>query len=233
MPTPSFERCRSAGLRVPILALLATAASILVAVMAGACGSGEGTGGESGQLSGMTRTPPNAIGDLRLPQVNPESDNRKGSLIGPDGGLMLVYFGFTYCPDVCPTTLADLRLALEELDEDERSRVRFSMVTVDPERDTAAVLNDYLGHFFEPEVFSSIRTTDAGRLRAAEEQFGASHRIGRPDSEGDYDVDHTAQLYAVDQDGIVAVEWPFGAEASSIASDLRELLRRAESEGAA
>lgn len=230
MSSLSPETCRSAGHRTSVLALLAIVAAILVASFAGGCSAGDQAGEE---LQGMTRNPPNAIGDLRLPQVNPESDNRNGSLVGPDGGLMLVYFGFTYCPDVCPTTLADLRVALEDLGEDERSRIRFSMVTVDPERDTATVLNDYLGHFFEAEVFSSMRTTDPVRLRAAERRFGASHQIGRPDSEGNYDVDHTAQLYAVDQDGVVAVEWPFGTEPSVMASDLRELLRRSESKSGA
>lgn len=221
----SSEACRNAGSRAPVLMLLASVAAILVASVASGCSTGDQAGEE---LKGMTRNPPNAIGDLRLPQVNPASENRTGSLSGPDGGLMLVYFGFTYCPDVCPTTLADLRLALEELDEGERSRVRFSMVTVDPRRDTAAVLNDYLGHFFERESFSAMRTGDPTELRAAERRFGASHRIGEPDADGDYDVDHTAQLYAVNEDGVVAVEWPFGTEPSVMASDLKELLRRSE-----
>ena len=226
MSSPTSGWCQTVGPRDSILALLATVAAIFVAVFAGGCGSGDRAGGE---LKGMTRNPPNAIGDLRLPQANPDSDNERGSLVGSKGGLMLVYFGFTYCPDVCPTTLADVRVALEELDESERSRIRISMVTVDPERDTSAVLNDYLGHFFEPEVFSSMRTTDPGRLREAESRFGASHRIGKADSDGNYDVDHTAQLYAVDEDGIVAVEWPFGTEPSILASDIRELLRRSGS----
>ena len=76
-----------------------------------------------------------------------------------------------------------------------------------------------------------MRTTDSERLRAAERRFGASHRIGRTDSEGNYDVDHTAQLYAVDESGTVAVEWPFGTAASAIEADLRELLRRSDEQG--
>lgn len=223
----SQTRCRYAGPRRPIFALLALAVTLFVTLVATGCGSDEGTG----ELNGMTRNPPNSIGDLTLPQVNPESVNSAGSLVGAKGGLTLVYFGFTYCPDVCPTTLADVRVALEELDRDERSRIRFAMVTVDPERDTPAVLNDYLDHFFDPGSFSALRTTDRKELRKAERRFGASHRIGRPDSDGNYDVDHTAQLYAVDEDGVVAVEWPFGTEASDIEADLRELLRRSEEQG--
>lgn len=223
---PSFERCRRPVFRSPILALLATITAVSVGLVASGCESGNG-GGEPNELNGMTRTPPNEVGKLRLPQANPESDNRAGALAGRSGGVMLVYFGFTSCPDVCPTTLADLRLALEELDEEDRSRVRVAMITVDPERDSAEVLNEYLGHFFPARDFSSLRTTDRERLRATEKVFGASHRIGPPDSEGDYDVSHTAQLYAVDDEGTVVVEWPFATEPSAMASDLAQLLGQA------
>ena len=223
----SSEGRRNAGHRNSILVLIATTAVFLIAMASSGCGSEDGTG----ELNGMTRNPPNAVGDSRLPQVNPVSVNREGSLVGSKGGLTLVYFGFTYCPDVCPTTLADVRVALEDLDRDERSRIHFAMVTVDPGRDTPKVLNDYLGHFFDRDSFSALRTTDPGELRRAERRFGASHTIGRPDSDGNYDVDHTAQLYAVDEDGVVAVEWPFGTEASAIEADLRELLRRSDEQG--
>lgn len=222
MLSPFTERCRRPTTRPSALALSAAVTMVLIGTVAGGCGGTDGTG----ELNGMTRNPPNRVGDARLPQVNPASENRRGSLTGSDGGLNLVYFGFTSCPDVCPTTLADLRLALEELDEEERSRVQVSMVTVDPGRDSAKVLNGYLGHFFPRNRFSAFRTSDEGLLEEVEGRFGASHRIGRPDSEGDYDVSHTAQLYAVDEDGTVAVEWPFGSEPSAIASDLEQLLRQ-------
>ena len=197
--------------------------AVVVALAAG-CGSGS----EGGKLNGMTRNPPSQVGSSSLPQGNPESEIPKGTLAGPEDGLTLVYFGFTYCPDVCPTTLADLRLALEDLDEEERARTHVAMVTVDPERETFGVLNGYLAHFFPESDFSTLRTTDRTRLARVERLFGASHRLGKPDREGNYDVSHTAQLYAVDQRGTVAVEWPFGTEAGAIASDLELLLERAD-----
>jgi protein SCO1/2 len=172
----------------------------------------------------MTRQPQTEVGNVSLPNQNPSSTNQAGALKGSGDGLMLVYFGFTNCPDVCPTTLADTRLALEDLDEDERERIQVAMVTVDPKRDTAEVLNGYLGFFFPEERFSTFRTTDPAELKKVEKAFGASHRIGKPDADGRYDVDHSALLYAVDSDGVVQVEWPFGTTPENMESDLRQIL---------
>jgi protein SCO1 len=66
-----------------------------------------------------------------------------------DGEVLLVYFGYTSCPDICPTTMADIRLALEACHRDLAERVSVAMVTVDPERDTTEVLTGYLGYFFD------------------------------------------------------------------------------------
>jgi protein SCO1/2 len=204
---------RASRLVVSLIAVLSALAFV-------GCGSGE----DQGALKGMTRQPPMEVGNVSLPNVNPDSSNRNGVLRGSGDGLMLVYFGYTDCPDVCPTTLADLRLAMEDLDQKDRSRLQVGMVTVDPKRDTARVLNGYLGHFFPVSAVSSFRTTDAKRLERVEKLFGASHRIGKADREGRYDVDHSAITYAVDSDGVVQVEWPFGTSPDDINSDLDRIL---------
>lgn len=199
-----------------MICLVAVASALALA----GCSSDE----DPGDLRGMTRQPQTEVGDASLPNVNPDSSNEEGVLKGSGDGLMLVYFGYTDCPDVCPTTLADLRLALEDLDTEQRERIQVGMVTVDPKRDTARVLNGYLGHFFPEATVSSFRTTDTRKLKQVEDLFGASHRIGKADSEGRYDVDHTALTYAVDSDGVVQVEWPFGTSPEDINSDLDQLL---------
>jgi protein SCO1 len=196
----------------------------LVAVVSALAFAGCSSDGDPGELNGMTRQPQTEVGNVSLPNVNPESSNQEGVLRGSGDGLMLVYFGYTDCPDVCPTTLADLRLALEDLDADQRERIEVGMVTVDPKRDTARVLNGYLGHFFPASKVSSFRTTDAQTLEKVEDLFGASHRIGKADSDGRYDVDHTALTYAVDSEGVVLVEWPFGTTPEDINSDLDRIL---------
>lgn len=202
-------------------------ASVSALVIAG-CGSDGG----SEELNGMTRQPQTEVGNVSLPNENPKSENSEGVLTGSGDGLMLVYFGFTNCPDVCPTTLADLRLAMEDLDPEQRERIQVGMVTVDPGRDTAKVLNGYLGFFFPEQQFSSFRTTDEGELAAVEKAFGASHRIGKKQADGGYDVDHSAQLYAVDSNGVVKVEWPFGTTAEDMRTDIEQLLDRQDGKSA-
>ena len=199
---------------VPILLVAA------LAVIVTGCGSDD----SSTELNGITRVPPAKTGNLSLPDYSPQSGGKKVAVRGNEDGLILVYFGYTSCPDVCPTTLADLRNALAELDPAQRERVQVSMVTVDPDRDTGRVLNGYLAHFFEPGEYHSLRTTDQALLNRADEAFGASHKLGKPDADGNYDVSHTALLYAVDPKGTVEVEWPFGTDADVIADDLKTLL---------
>jgi protein SCO1/2 len=195
-----------------------------VAVASALVFSGCGSDGTTNELNGMTRQPPTTVGDVTLPDVSPNSTTGSASLKGEGDGLALVYFGFTSCPDVCPTTLADLRLALEGLDEEQRDRIRVAMVTVDPKRDTAEVLNGYLGYFFPQSRYSALRTTDTSQLARAETEFGASHTIGKTKKDGSYDVDHSAQTYVVNADGVVEVEWPFGTTAEDMRSDLELLL---------
>lgn len=201
---------------------------VLVLLVASGCGSG----GDDGELNGMTRTPPTEVGDVSLPDESPGGEGRSTPLRGEGDGLMLVYFGYTSCPDVCPTTLADLNVALKGMTDDQADRVKVGMVTVDPERDTPRVLNGYLGHFFGVDGYDSFRTTDMDELARAEKAFGASSKLGKPDRNGDYDVSHTAQVYAVDGTGKVLVEWAFGTSSDDIRSDLERLLAGGGSEPA-
>jgi len=205
----------------PVIRVLAVALTAFSVAAVSGCGSdGEG----QPELNGMTRTPPTEVGTVSLPDESPGGDGRSTDLKGEGDGLMLVYFGYTSCPDVCPTTLADLHMALEGMPADQADRIRVGMVTVDPERDTPKVLNGYLGHFFDADDYDSFRTMDTDELARAEKAFGASSKIGKPDRHGDYDVSHTAQVYAVDDTGQVLVEWPFGTSSDDIRSDLERLL---------
>lgn len=193
--------------------------ALAVVVLSG-CGGDETPAGPNG----ITREPPAQTNNLTLPDESPQSGGKSIPLKGQKQGLMLVYFGYTSCPDVCPTSMADLRLALADLDPEQRDRLKVSMVTVDPKRDTGQVLNGYLGHFFDKGRFHSLRTTDPEQLSKVEKAFGASHEIGKPDEDGAYDVSHTALIYAVDDKGIVKIEWPFKTDPKLIAEDLKMLL---------
>lgn len=224
-----MDRILSVGSRFPRaglgrLVLLAAALFALVAA-----GTGCGGSDQPADLTGMTRNPTLNVAGATLPQENPDRPASGDEIRGPENGLMLLYFGYTFCPDVCPTTFSDLRLALSKLDPAERDRVEVAMATVDPKRDTAAVLNRYLGHFFDSDRFATFRPANPKQLRKVEQAFGVTHEYGKPDRNGNYEVGHSAQVFAIDHSGKVLVEWPFGSRPENIAADVRLLLDRIDS----
>jgi protein SCO1/2 len=144
----------------------------------------------------------------------------------PDG-LLVVFFGFTHCPDVCPTTLSDIGRAQERLDRSERRRVQVAFVTIDPARDDARVMNAFLRHFTSGG--HALRTDDPAQLERAKDAFRVTaRRIAYPGGGPDeYGFEHTSTAYVVDDSGTVVVEWPFGTRPGDMAADLRLLLSRA------
>jgi protein SCO1 len=150
-------------------------------------------------------------------------------LTGTDGGpvdvtdyrgdLVLLFFGYTSCPDVCPTTLSMVHRSLEQLGND-ADRVHVMMVSVDPERDDLDRLRDYV-HAFDPTFLGA--TGDLPAVERAASSYGVF--FARGDALGDgYTVDHTATLMAIDTDGHLRVVWPADVLADDLTSDLRELL---------
>jgi len=176
------------------------------------------------QLYGFMRQPPLRVGAYSLPVVASDGASHPITFRASAGSLLLVYFGYTYCPDICPTTLANLGAALNKLPATQRSRIAFAMVTVDPHRDTPAILNTYLGHFLPSAL--ALRTTNWSALKRVEHAFDASSTIGPKQPGGGYEVTHTAEIYAVDDSGTVREEWLFGVTPSELASDFRWLLGR-------
>jgi protein SCO1/2 len=159
-----------------------------------------------------------SVAEVSLPDVT--SGGEPFAMVAEPGGALVAYFGFTYCPDVCPTTLSDLKSALESMGTAADS-VEVAMVTVDPNRDTDEVISAYL-QTFVPDGHA-LRTDDAVLLKEAGDAFGADFSVITP-AEGGVEVTHTAYLYAVDDQGVIRVVWPFGAEPDRIATDLEALL---------
>ena len=172
-------------------------------------------------LKGVIRTPPLRVGDVELPDESPAGRGKPFAMRARPGGLLLVYFGYTACPDICPTTLADIGAALRGMDA-ERRRIEVAMVTFDPARDTGDVISSYLDHFVEGG--HALRTEDPEQLEAAESAFHVVAR--RVEDGGTYSFEHTAMTYAVDENGTVLVEWPFGTTWEDMRSDIRLLLDR-------
>lgn len=212
--------------RRPVVGALLTL--FAVAIGLGACGGGGEITDENlaEHLNGAVLDDPLEVGELSLPEVDPAGQETPFEFRAPPGELLGVYFGFTYCPDVCPKTLADIRTALEDLDPADAERFSLAMVTVDPQRDTPEVLNAYVGSFLDRS--HALRTTDPDELAAVQAGFLASSSI-TPSEDGEgYEVSHTATTALVDDTGTVIELWPFGLEPDLMAEDLQILLDRAE-----
>ncbi|MCC6313002.1 MAG: SCO family protein [Thermomicrobiales bacterium] len=165
-------------------------------------------------------------GEFTPPQPAPElalidADGEPFSFADRVGTVQLLYFGYTTCPDLCPTTLLDFATVKEDLGPD-ADRVRFLMASVDPERDTAERLQEYMG-FFDPD-FIGLRG-DAEETAAAAQAFGVTvKRVEHPESSTGYLIDHTALIYVIDQEGRLRLSYPYGTDPALIAADVRHLL---------
>ncbi len=185
--------------------------AVVLAFLAVACGGQR-------ELAGYVRTPNPSLAGVVLPILGDAGGERE--LVADDDGLLIVYFGYTNCPDVCPTTMQDLRIALREIDDADRDRVDVAMVTVDPDRDIP-ILPDYVTSFFPDGI--ALGTEDAVQLLTAAEAFGASFSVTEAD-DGTIEVAHSGSLYAVDDTGGLLITWPFGLERAALRADIEDLL---------
>jgi protein SCO1/2 len=142
------------------------------------------------------------------------------------GHVVLLYFGYTHCPDVCPTTLARLSGAVTALGT-LAGQVRILFVSVDPKRDTPAQLKTYASAF-GPEVVGLSGTQ--AELKALTKRYRVTYGYGEPDSHGDYAVSHSSAVYVFDRDGAIRLLAESTDTAPAITGDLRRLL--AEKAGA-
>ncbi|MBS1139275.1 MAG: Electron transport protein SCO1/SenC [Proteobacteria bacterium] len=137
------------------------------------------------------------------------------------GKVLLVYFGYTNCPDICPASLASGGLALKALSGEERSRVKLIMISVDPERDTVKHLKEYTA-FFHPEMIGATGTVD--EISALAKAFGAGYIKQAARSDGSYAVDHTTSTYVIGPDGKLASVLELGAPTDKVVAAVRKLL---------
>jgi protein SCO1/2 len=144
------------------------------------------------------------------------------------GKWLLVYFGYTFCPTSCPATLLEIAAALKELGPD-GGRVQPLFITVDPQRDTPQVVQQYT-RSFDPRIVGLIGTPE--QLAAAAHEYGAyyvRHRTG-PGAD-DYVIDHSTYLYVMDPQGQFVRAFDSAASADRIAAALRALMTAASRSG--
>lgn len=172
------------------------------------------------QFSGTYLEQPKPIADFSI--ATDEGDEFRFSELGER--FLVVYFGYTHCPDICPTTLAEIDRAMEILGND-ADQFQVALLTVDPERDTAQQLDLYLAHF--DESYLGLLEEDPDKRAALLADFGVFAQKD-PVENGDpenYTVSHTSSVFVVDQSGLRLLI-PYGTSGGTIARDLRQLLRQ-------
>lgn len=148
------------------------------------------------------------------------------------GKLMLVYFGYTRCPDVCPTTMADVGQALRESSPDVRAATRVVFVTSDPDRDTPAVMHQWLSNFDSglPNKFVGL-TAGAALIDNTAKKVGVPLEPPVKQKNGTWTVDHGAQLLAF-QNGQAHLLWLSGTSVADYKHDLTQLVEQQPAKGA-
>ena len=134
------------------------------------------------------------------------------------GKVVLLYFGYTFCPDVCPTALSLVAQALSGLSPAELEKTRSIFISVDPERDTGEVLKAYTP-FFHPNIVGI--TGSAEEVAKVARQYGASYMKQKPDSDGLYSVDHSSYTYVIDTEGKLAAILSHGTPPQAIIDKVR------------
>jgi protein SCO1/2 len=144
------------------------------------------------------------------------------SLDDLQGKPVLLYFGYTYCPDFCPATLTDFQRVKEQLG-DRGDDIAYVMVTVDPARDTPERLKEYLD-FFDPAFIGLTGSED--EIMNARREFGVSSgaESATPASGDDYLVSHSTQTYLLNQQGELVLEYAWGTDPAKISEDLEHML---------
>jgi protein SCO1/2 len=169
-------------------------------------------------LRGSVIEPPQPAPDIALTG----SDGKQFSLAEQHGKLIVLFFGYTSCPDVCPATLSQMRQVMTGLGN-QADAVRMVFVTVDPKRDTLEVLQRYMSVF--GTNFTGL-TGSQDQLEVIWSSYGVYRAIrpisGSPDA---YTVDHTARLYVIDKRGRLRLTYPYGSLSDDILQDLKFLLK--------
>ena len=138
------------------------------------------------------------------------------------GKYMLVYFGYTFCPDVCPTSLGIVAEALDQLSPEELDKVVPIFISVDPERDTAEALADFVPHFHEKLIGLTGTPQQIKAVARAYKAYFA--KVNEDDPDGNYLMDHSSITYLMGPDGKYAAHFSHGTPPDNMAKRLAEIL---------
>ena len=188
---------------------------VLALVLSG-CGPQAQTGAPKFQLTDVTGAP------FGKSLALTDHTGKPRTLADFQGKVIVLFFGFTQCPDICPTTLAEMAKVVKELGPD-GSKVQVLFVSVDPERDTQALLSQYVTAF--NPTFLGLRGDADATLKAAKEFKVYVQK--QPPKNGNYSVDHSAGTFVLDQRGQLRLFAQHNAGAQALIADIRTLLKQA------
>jgi protein SCO1/2 len=168
----------------------------------------------------LSKDEPNPMTNWAVSTTNFQLVDDKGTIVSNrswPGKFLLVYFGYTHCPDLCPTTLSAMAQALNLLGS-EGKKVQPLFITIDPERDTPALMKQYTA-LFSSRITGLTGTSD--QIADAADTYGV-HFARQPTRSGDYEIAHSASVYLVYPSGALAMTIPSGETAQAIAADIED-----------
>ncbi len=173
----------------------------------------------SGYL-GAELTTPYPVPDVTLTDSHGEDFNLR---TGSDRPVLVVYFGYTHCPDICLGVLTDLASALNRVPDDVRARIQVLLVSVDPERDSPRAMRDYLARI-DPDFLGL--TGDPQGIEQVAAAMGVAIEGTEERADGGYDINHSAPVIGVDAERRGVIVWTQGTPIGTYRSDFERLVRQ-------
>jgi protein SCO1/2 len=153
-------------------------------------------------------------------------DNTPFTLSGLQDRVKIIFFGYTFCPDICPLTLSNMKSVSEQLTEAQRAQTAFIFVSFDPARDTPERLASYVGAFSDDFYGLYLADDELARVKKDYGVYAEKRVLEASQSAADYLIDHTAFVYIIDKDNNLREIFPHDAPKADIAADIAHLVDR-------
>jgi protein SCO1/2 len=176
--------------------------------------------------AGRALAPPESTAELPVLPIGgnftlTDQDGKPFTLASLEGKAVLIFFGYTMCPDACPTTLSKISSAYAKLTDEERRRVKAVYITIDPERDTPAVMKDHLTYFAVDAVGLTGTVDETSKVAA---QFGAHFERTNDKTAAGYLISHTVSIFGLDPKGRTRLLIDYEASVDLVVREIRALL---------